>query len=193
MRKIGITGAIGSGKTTVCRIFSLLGVPVYNADREAKKILMASPELHARLRTLFGHNVFSGELPDSAKLAALVFNNAEALNKLNEMLHPAVARGFENWVTDKNKDRYVIKEAAILFEAGADKGLDHVVVVTAPEELRKQRTQHRYTGSPGQFELRQQSQWSEKEKAARADFIIRNDDRELVIPQVMELHKTFSA
>ena len=193
MLKIGLTGSIGSGKTTVSRIFALLGVPLYSADYEARKLLTHDKRIHVQLRTLFGHTIFTEGHPDRQRLAALVFSDPDALKQLNALIHPAVAADFQLWLPKQQQAAYVIKEAAILFESGAHHGLDHVIAVTAPEPLRRERTLSRYETAPEQFELRQKNQWTEAEKAALADFIIRNDEQALVIPQVLALHKKFTS
>jgi dephospho-CoA kinase len=189
MLKIGLTGAIGSGKTTVARLFSLLGVPVYEADAEAKRLLASDETLQRAVRERFGDAVFAGGRPVPERLAAHVFDDERALRELNAMVHPAVAADFLRWA-EKQQAPYVVHVAAILFEAGADRGLDHVVAVTAPEPLRRRRTLGRYA-DPAEFDRRQASQWPEAEKAARAGFVVCNDETEPVIPQVLALHEKF--
>ncbi len=192
MKKIGLTGAIGSGKSTVCNIFRLLGIPVYDADAASKRLLMEDPDIRAGIRKQFGDNVLTNGLPDTAKLAAIVFNSPETLGRLNALMHPAVAADFAHWLESHQQSPYVIKEAAILFEAEANLGLDSVIAVSAPEQLRKSRTRNRYPDDPSQFEKRQAMQWPPEKKEARADFIIRNDESQLLIPQVIKIHERLS-
>jgi len=192
MLLVGLTGSIGSGKTTVARLFSLLGIPVYRADDASRRLLLDDPAIHEAVRKRFGDTAFRDGRPDPHALAAIVFSDTRALRDLNAILHPAVAADFESW-TRRQQAPYVVKEAAILFEAGADKGLDRVVAVTAPEALRRQRTRGRYGDSPEQFDLRQGQQWGEDRKAEKADFIIRNDETQPVIPQVIAVHRALLA
>ena len=195
MKKVGITGSIGSGKTVICKVFSLLGIPVYNADDAAKELMNKDAGLKNEIKKSFGEDIFipSGkdELLDSKKLASIVFNNPKELSRLNAMVHPAVARDFEQWIAKNNNAAYVIKEAAILFESGAHNNVDVVILVTSPEALRKQRVLSRDQVSEKDFDARQANQWAEDEKRKHADFIITNDEHELVIPQVMTLHQNF--
>jgi dephospho-CoA kinase len=193
MRKGGLTGAIGSGKSTVARIFSVLGIPVYHADEASKALLLHDDRLQQAVRRLFGDAVFSNGRPDTGKLADVVFRDEAALQRLNALLHPAVAADFLEWVKRQPDAPYVIEEAALLFEAGADRGLDFVIAVVAPEPLRRERTRHRYADRPEQFLLRQSNQWPEAKKAERADFILRNDQSDLLIPQVLDLHRRLTA
>lgn len=195
MKKVGITGSIGSGKTVVCRVFSLLGIPVYNADTAAKEIMNVDFGLRNEIKNTFGEDIFlpvnKGGMLDRKKLALIVFNNPKDLARLNSIVHPAVTRDFELWVGKNNTAPYVIKEAAILLESGAHKNVDAVILVTSPEALRKQRVMLRDHVSEKDFDARQANQWHEDEKREHADFIITNDEQELIIPQVMTLHQNF--
>lgn len=189
MIKLGITGGIGSGKTTVCRLFELLGIPVYYADEESKKLLDENKEVKKQVLGIFGESILNdaGTI-DRKKLAGIVFNNKGLLDKLNAITHPAVGAHFELWLK-KQKSPYILKEAAILFESGAYKQVDKVLTVTAPVELKIQRTIKRDGVSKEQVEARISLQMSDEEKIKRSDFVIRNNEQELLIPQVLELHK----
>lgn len=190
MLKIGITGGIGSGKSTVCRVFELLGIPVYSADDEAKKILDANPTVKEQLLLLFGMGILDErKLIDRKKLAALVFDNKEKLQQLNNIVHPAVGLHFEKWLDANSNAPYIIKEAAILFESGAYKAVDKVITVTAPVELKIERVMQRDKASRQQVEQRMANQLSDEDKIKRSDFVIYNDEQQLVIPQVLSLNQ----
>jgi dephospho-CoA kinase len=191
--RIGITGGIGSGKTMVSKIFSLLEVPVYNADERAKFILNNDKEVIAKVKDAFGEEAFQNNTLNSAFLAKVVFNNEEKLNKLNSFVHPKVAIDFNSWCTHFSKCSYLLKEAALLYEAGSYKDLDKIIVVSSPVELRIKRVLQR---DPQRTEASVKAimvkQWTEEEKAKRGDHIILNDDKNMVIPQVIKLHHIFS-
>ncbi|WP_317042932.1 dephospho-CoA kinase [Arcticibacter eurypsychrophilus] len=190
MLKIGITGGIGTGKTTVCRIFELLGVPVYYADARAKLVMHTDKELIASVKAVFGDEVYSSGVLNRSMLGALVFNDANLLNKLNALVHPAVFRDFKQWSEDQNC-KYVLKEAAILFESGSDQDCDYTLLVKSPLSLRISRIMQRDTMSRDDIMKRMDKQMSEEEKEKRADFCVLNDELNLIIPQVLELHKRF--
>jgi dephospho-CoA kinase len=192
MLKIGITGNIGSGKTTVSRIFEVLGVPVFYADDAAKKVMVEDPILINSLKTEFGNESYFDDGSLNRKhIAAIVFNNEAELAKLNSIVHPAVFRAFDSWVSGIKNARYVMKEAALLFESSSYKMCDQTIMVTAPLELRIDRVMQRDGLTRAEIESRNARQFSEEKKIQLADFVIRNDDTELVIPQVLELHKQF--
>ncbi len=190
MIKVGITGGIGSGKTTVCKVFELLGVPVYNADDEAKQILDSNEEVKEKILNIFGIELLNdkGKI-DKKKLASFVFNNKEKLEKLNFLVHPAVRQHFENWLKQHSAKKYILKEAAILFESGAYKLVDKVIMVTAPLELKINRTMQRDKISREQVEQRINNQLSDEEKIKRSQFVIHNDEMQLLIPQILNIHR----
>lgn len=189
MLKIGITGGIGSGKTTVCRVFELLGVPIYYADDESKIILNSDKEAKESVAKLFGNSILNADgTIDRKKLAALVFNKKEELDKLNAILHPAVGKHFDNWVNEQTAP-YCIKEAAILFESGAYKQVDKVIAVVAPLELKIDRTLKRDGITKEEVLARIKNQMPDEEKVKKADFVIQNDELQLLIPQVLKLHR----
>lgn len=193
MIKIGITGGIGSGKSTACRIFSVLGIPVFEADIEAKNLMNSDPEMSKQLVRLFGEAVY---LPDHTidrkYLAGIVFNTPSLLTQLNQIVHPAVRRAFSEWI-NKQESPYIIHEAAILFESGFYKLMDKTIVVVANEEQRISRVLKRDNLSPELVKQRIKSQWSDEERIKLADYIIRNNDDELITPQIVELDKKIRA
>lgn len=191
MKVIGITGGIGSGKTTTCQIFEQIGVPVYYADVRAKQ-LMAQGPLKSKIIQAFGERAYHNGQLDRAYLAKEVFNSKERLSVLNGLVHPAVADDFEEWLEENEKASYVLKEAAILFESGAHQAVDYTVLVIAPEEVRINRVVERDGTTHDEVMQRMKSQWTQERKAKLADFIINNSGSELLIPQVLELHQKFS-
>ena len=194
MLKVGITGNIGSGKTTVSKIFEILDIPVFYADDAAKKVMVEDPILIDALKTEFGHeSYFDDGTLNRKHIAGIVFNNESELAKLNSIVHPAVFRAFDNWVAGIKNTPYVMKEAALLFESSSYQSCDKTIMVTAPFELRINRVMQRDNLTRAEIESRDTRQFSEEKKIQLADFVIRNDDTELVIPQVLELHKKFSS
>jgi dephospho-CoA kinase len=193
MQKIGITGGIGSGKTTVCRIFELLGVPIYYADEASKKLLVTDPEIKREIVAVFGEEVLDAQQTISRKkVAARVFGNESELKKLNAIMHPAVALHFESWLKGYVSQPYIVKEAAIMFESGAYKQMDKIITVSAPEELRIARVLNRDVVTREEVQRRLHAQLSEEERIKRSQYVIVNDEQQLVIPQVMELHQLFN-
>ncbi|HVS92592.1 MAG TPA: dephospho-CoA kinase [Mucilaginibacter sp.] len=192
MLKIGVTGNIGSGKTVVSRVFEVLGIPVFYADIAAKQVMTEDPVLIAGLKQTFGGKAYLEDGSLNRKyIASVVFNNEEELKKLNALVHPAVFRAFDSWVAQQGDIPYVVKEAALLFESDSFKMCDQTILVTAPLDLRIQRVIKRDNLSRAEVESREARQFPEKKKIELADYIIRNDDTELVIPQVLQLHEQF--
>ncbi len=193
--RIGITGGIGSGKSLVCKIFAVLQVPVYDADSMARKLMTSDSVLIDQIKTEFGE--LSYQLDGSLNREYLrkeVFNDPVKLEKLNQLVHPRVGIDSENWIERNKAYPYVVKEAALLFESGSYKLLDKIIVVTAPERLRVQRVLDRDKSRTVEDVTKiVRSQMTEEEKMTKADFIIRNDETELVIPQVLKLHERFIA
>ena len=186
--KIGITGGIGSGKTTVCMVFETLGVPVYYADAQAKNLMNTDAELRASITGYFGNNIYRDGTLDRRKLAEIVFNDKTALAKLNNWVHPAVARDFEDWHS-RQTTLYVIEEAAIIFESNIEHRFDKIILVTAPEEIRIKRVCARDKLHPKAVRERIKNQMPEEKKIPLADYIIYNDNIQMIIPQAMETHK----
>lgn len=189
MIKIGVTGGIGSGKTMVCKVISTMGYPVYHADIEAKRIVNTNSELIRKVKQLFGSNIYTQNSLDRKKLAGIVFNNADLLQKLNSIVHPAVADDFEKWVENNRTSPLIFKEAAILFESGAYKTVDKVVAIWAPEDLRITRVSERDGVTKEQVMERMKNQISQDELLERSDFVIKNSQQELLVPQVVNLIK----
>ena len=192
MLKIGVTGGIGAGKSLICRVFSVLGVPVYDADSRARRIMNDDPSMHQRLMAAFGTGIFSEGRPDRKALAGLVFDDPNALQKLNEIVHPAVREDFVSWLEGHTHYPYIIKEAAILFETGTYTELDSVILVTAPVELRLRRIMRRDGESEESVRKRMTSQWPDQKKAALAGQVLRNDDTVALIPVILRLHSDLS-
>jgi dephospho-CoA kinase len=185
MKIIGLTGGIGSGKTTVAAIFKSLGIPVFNADNEALALYTEDAELLREVADAFGTGVLNSDgTLNRMKLSAIVFQDEAALKRLNSLVHPRVANRFSHW---KNLQRLpiVMRESAILFESDTNRDCDSVVVVTAPEKLRVQRVMKRSGMSETEVEARMARQWPESKLQTLADWVIVNDDNKLVLPQVM--------
>jgi dephospho-CoA kinase len=190
MLKVGLTGGIGSGKTIAANVFEVLGIPVFYADRQAKE-LYHQKDIRDEIKTLFGQDIYykTGKL-NTSKLASVVFNDSLLLQKLNEVIHPAVNRKFEKWISDNQHKgySYVIKEAAIIFETGHYKSLDKTITVYAPESLRTERVIKRDNLPREQIQKRMQSQMDDNQKMQLSDYVIFNDNKELVVPQILFIH-----
>ena len=192
MLKIGITGNIGSGKTTVSKVFEILGVPVFYADDAAKKVMTHDPVLVRQLIDAFGAGSFfiDGTL-NRKHIADIVFKDETQLQLLNSLVHPAVFRAFDQWVADRKNVPYVLKEAALLFESDSYKMCDQTILVTAPLDIRINRVMQRDGLQRTDILNRESKQFTEEKKKTLANFNIKNDDTELVIPQVLKLHDLF--
>lgn len=191
MIKIGLTGSIGSGKSIVAKIFDFLDVPVYNADYQAKLIINTSLVL-SRITELFGEIILNEDQTLNRKLLAeIVFNDKEKLKKLNHLMHPLVKNDFEAWCNNYPSIPYVIQEAAILYESGFNLLFDKIVLVRAPEVLCIERVMKRDDISAEMVKARMSNQWNQELKAKLADYIIENDEVNLLIPQILQLHKEF--
>ena len=191
MLRIGLTGGIGCGKSVVAKVFETLGIPVYYADDAAKNLMNADKELKAAIIKNFGEGSYTNGELDRKYIAGIVFNDKEKLELLNALTHPATIRDAVEWIK-KQSSAYIIKEAALLFESGANKNLDHVIGVDAPLPLRIKRVMARDGISETEVMKRINRQMDEKKKMDLCDFVIINDEQQLVIPQVMELHHKFS-
>ncbi|MEJ0079381.1 MAG: dephospho-CoA kinase [Puia sp.] len=189
MLKVGLTGGIGSGKTTVAQIFEVLSIPVYYADPAARDLMNKDPELKKKIIASFGPDAYkNGEL-NRAYLGSVVFRDSEKLSLLNSIVHPVTIRNSENWMKNQTSP-YAVKEAALIFEAGIEKYLDYVIGVTAPESLRIQRVVERDHVPMEKVLDRMKHQMDEKEKISRCDFVIQNDGILPLIPQVLQIHET---
>lgn len=193
--QVGVTGGIGSGKSLVCKIFSQLGAPVYDADSHAKGLMTTDGILVSQIKKEFGDLSYR---PDGSLnrtwLAEHVFSDEKRLEKLNALVHPRVGVDYQNWLRGHPSSPYVLKEAALLYESGSYRSLDKIIVVSAPEMIRQQRVLRRDPHrTVEQFREIVEKQMPEEEKLKRADYIIVNDGAVLVIPQVLELHHQFRA
>ena len=188
MYQLGLTGGIGSGKTLVCSILEKLGIPVYYADSAARRLMNSDEELSKNIVGVFGAEVYNGASLNRDLLARKVFGNQEMLAKLNAMVHPAVRKDYSGWVESQKGAPYVVEEAAILFESGADGLLDGSVLVYAPEALRIQRVMKRDGVDEKSVRSRMMHQMDEDKKKKRADHVIYNDEKEMLLPQVIALH-----
>jgi dephospho-CoA kinase len=193
MLKIGLTGNIGSGKSLVCQVFEKLGVPIFNADSEAKKILDSSI-LRPKIIAAFGTDIEdkNKDIINRKKLATIVFTDKEALERLNNLIHPQLRIEFLNWCLQHKNEAYVILEAAILFENGFVDLFDKTIVVATSKDIRLQRVMERDGTSKADILARMDNQWTDDKKEAAADYIIQNDGQQLVLPQVLKLHQLFS-
>lgn len=188
MKKVGLTGNIGSGKTTISHVFKSLGVPVFHSDEQAKIIMMSEP-LRSQLIDCFGKKVFKDDVLNRYFLSQIVFNDPEKLAVLNSMVHPQVNTHFQHWCQSQNST-YIIKEAAILFESGSNRTLDAVICVTCPKDIRIQRILERDEHlTIANIEQRISQQWEEHKLVKLSDFVLDNSGQELTVPQVLNIHK----
>ncbi len=188
--QVGITGGIGSGKSIVCQFFQILGIPVYSADDRAKWLMSNDAELKAKLAEEFGQESFKADgTLDRAYLAQIVFSDPEKVKKINEIVHPAVRRDFQNWA-EKQAAPYVVKEAALLFETGSAAELDQIINVSSPLKIRLARVlmRDRYR-SEEQINQIINQQLPDEKKNELADFVIKNSDNKLLIPQILDIHQ----
>jgi dephospho-CoA kinase len=191
MLKVGITGGIGSGKTTVCKIFELLHIPVFYADDVAKKLMVNDVELVNQIKAVFGENSYlKNDTLNRKHISNIVFNDKNKLNTLNSLVHPAVFKAMDIWVS-KQSSKYVVKEAALLFETGSYKKNDYNILVSCDLELRIKRIAKRDLISEEQIKARFDAQFSEDEKLKLTNFVIKNNETEFLIPQVLKLHQQF--
>ena len=192
MLKIGLTGGISSGKSTVAKVFEVLGIPVYYADEAAKQLMNEEGQLKQQIKKIFGATVYRNGQLDRKYVADIVFKNPDKLQLLNALVHPATINDAQKWM-QKQRSSYAIKEAALIFESGAQQQLDYVIGVYAPTPLRIQRTMQRDGITREEVMARINKQLDETSKMQLCDFVIINDEGQLLIPQVVELHKKLSA
>ncbi len=189
MLKIGLTGNIGSGKTVIARVFSILGIPVYNADEESKKFL-DDPSVKNEILRHFGYGILSnGQEINRRSLASIVFTDEHALKLLNSILHPRIIRDFRSWASLHPQQPYVLQESAIIFESGIRAEYDYVIHISCPKETAIDRVIKRDNIDGHSVLRRMQFQFDDAEKSRLSDFVIRNDGSEMVIPQVLSIHK----
>lgn len=188
MKKVGITGGIGAGKSMVSRIFQLLDVPVFNADDSAKRCMEINKDLMHQIISAFGSESY---LPDGklnkSLLASVVFKNPNQLEKLNSLVHPVVMKEYQTWIESQTNVPYTIREAAILFESGTYTDLDIIILVDAPEELRLRRTMNRDGRTEEEVRSIMLRQWDSAKKRKASNFIIENDEHHALIPQVLRV------
>ncbi len=192
MKTVGLTGNIGSGKSTVCELFRVFGIPVFHADVEAKKLLDEKP-VKDPIVSLFGTRILNqaGEI-DRKLLATVVFNDARKLDSLNKIIHPKVMERFFKWVNLQSSP-YVVMESAILFEHNLEGQFDHIVHVSCPEEIAIERVMKRDNTSREAVTIRVKAQWSDQHKASKAGFVVLNDESKPILPQAIEIHRKLSA
>lgn len=188
MLRVGLTGGIGSGKSTVARIFDILQIPVYDADSAARQLMNDDPHVRDAVIKTFGEKSYTNNVLDKKFISGIVFNDPARLTLLNAIVHPATLAHAKEWFNSQS-GVYAIKEAALLFEAGAEKDLDYVIGVSSPLSMRIKRIQERDGLSEAEIELRINKQMNEEEKMKRCDFVLFNDEKQLLLPQVLKLHK----
>jgi dephospho-CoA kinase len=186
--KIGVTGGIGSGKTSVCRVFNVLGIPVFSADADAREIMDSDKKIIEEVKTIAGKDIYSSGCLDRIELARLIFNNENLLRKINGVVHPVVFEHFKLWAKSANAP-YVILEAAILFESGASDLVDKIVIVVAPVEERIKRVIHSKQLTKEEVLKRIENQMEDKEKIKLSDYVINNSEHEMIIPSILNIHE----
>ena len=188
MKKLGLTGGIGVGKTYVSKVFQQMGIPVFNADVEAKNCMAKDKRSMQNVKNSFGEDMYDNGVLQKEKLAKVVFNNSERLAELNALVHPVVKQTFDDWCAEQTSE-LVIKEAAILFESNAYLGLDAVICVSATEKVRITRVQNRDGSSVAEIKSRMDKQISQSKKEELADFVIVNDGKQMLLPQLIKVLK----
>lgn len=192
MKIIGVTGGIGSGKSLVCHVYALLNVPVYEADHWARQLTNSDKTIQDGLKKLMGENIYSQGVLNRTLMADFVFNDKSLLVKVNQLIHPQVYQHFYNWCSLHSHYPYVVHESAVIFESNGSGYFDNIVTVSAPPDLRINRVMERQGMNKAKALAVISNQLSEEERIARADYVIVNDGRQLVIPQVLKLHQLFS-
>ncbi|TVQ11995.1 MAG: dephospho-CoA kinase [Bacteroidetes bacterium] len=189
MRKVAVTGNIGSGKTAICSVFEVLGIPVFYADKEAKK-LYADPEVLKKITEKFGtHVVTPNNTLDTRALASIIFNDKKSLEFVNQLIHPRVFELFDQWCLSQSAAPYCMHEAALVYESGSQNLFDHIIVVHAPEEILLDRVIKRDGISMDQARERLNNQMSQTEKISLAHYTLLNDNSDLIIPQILKIDK----
>jgi len=186
--RIGLTGGIGSGKSTVAQIFEVLGIPVYYADIAAKRLMNEDAELRSAITTIFGEQAYVNNILDRKYISSIVFSDPAKLTSLNSLVHPATKKDGESWMQQQTTS-YAIHEAALIFEAKVSERLDHVIGVSSPLELRIKRSMERDKVNRNEVLKRMAQQLDEDLKISKCDFVLINDEQQLLIPQVLDLHE----
>lgn len=185
--KLGITGGIGSGKTSVCKVFDILGIPVFSADREAREIMEKEDAIRSKLNSIAGKDLYTSGSLNRIELAAIIFNDSAILGKVNSLVHPAVFDHFRKWTMNQITP-YVIMEAAILFESGASEVVDRIATVVAPVEQRMERVVRRNKLSRQQVQQRINNQMDDDTRIKLSDYIIYNSENDMIIPAILKIH-----
>ncbi len=194
MLKIGITGGIGSGKSLVCKVFEKLGVSVFHSDDIAKILLDTDEGIRAEMYNYFGEKIFNkANMIDRPALANIIFSDKIALKKTNTIVHPEVETAFNLWLEKKQNCKYILKEAAIIFESNSYKTLDKIICVTASLEERIKRITERDVVSRESILKRINMQMNEADRINKSDYIINNEEKNTILPQILKLHKQFSS
>jgi dephospho-CoA kinase len=186
--KLGVTGGIGSGKTSVCKVFTVLGIPVFSADRIAREIMDGDEEIIRQINSIAGRDLYSNGCLDRMALASLIFNNNNLLEKVNSLVHPVVFEHFARWEMNQSAP-YIIMEAAILFESGASKIVDKIATIVAPEEERLNRVTQRSKLSRHQVLERMKNQMNDMSRIKLSDYVIYNSENDMIIPAILEIHE----
>ncbi len=189
MIKVGLTGGIGSGKSVISKIFRILDIPIYFADERAKELMDNNEIIKSKLINIFGKIIYRENKLERMLMSKIIFKDEKLLQQVNSIVHPIVRDDFIEWMKNKTKYSYVIEEAAILFETGYYKEFDKIITVIAPVDLRVQRIILRDNTTENEVRQRMNNQWKDEDKKEYSDYIIINDDKELVIPQVLKIHK----
>jgi len=187
-KRLGVTGGIGSGKTTVCRIFRVLGIPVFVADNVARDVMENEPDIRAAINLITGKDLYTHGNLDRKELARIIFNRPDLLRKVNAAVHPEVLERFNRWASASDSP-YVIMEAAILFEAGADSLVDRVVTISAPVEERISRVMGRNELTREEVIRRINNQLEDEEREEQSYYVINNSDNEMIIPEILKIHE----
>ena len=188
MVRVGLTGGIGSGKSTVAQIFEVLGIPVYYADVEARRLMNDNKEIRSAIINTFGKASYTNETLDRKYIASIVFSDPEKLELLNAIVHPATKKDGESWM-NRQTTPYAIHEAALIFEAKVDERLDYVIGISSPQELRIKRAMQRDRVTHEEILKRMDKQIDEETKMNQCDFVLINDEEQMLIPQVLKLHE----
>ncbi len=186
--RVGLTGGIGSGKSTVAQIFEVLGIPVFYADVEAKRLMNENEELRSSIIMVFGEQAYTNNILDRKYISSIVFSDPVKLETLNSIVHPATKKAGDNWMM-RQTTPYAIHEAALIFEAKVNERLDQVIGVSSPIELRINRAMQRDNVSREEILKRMDKQLDEETKMSKCDFVLVNDEQQLLIPQVLEIHE----
>jgi len=190
---VGITGGIGAGKSIAAEVFQVLGIKKYDSDSRGKWLMNHSEPVKESVEELFGKESYTGGVLNRKFIADQAFHKPELLTQLNEIVHPAVAGDFEQWVMQNQEEKYILKEAALLFETGSYQSLHHIILVTAPEEVRLSRVMKRDPQrSEKDIRAIMERQWTDEEKTEKADDVLVNDGTQLLLPQILKLHEKIS-